>query len=1049
MTAHQADARSPAPRRRWFALLGALLALLALVVLGAWLARKPLAEWLLVRYADGQGFAPASLTVERIGFSGAVLRGIRLGPGGAIRAQSAHLTYRIGELRDGWFDAVVIEGLEASISADEHGIVLNGAATEDPPASTDPSAVPLVPVRHLILKDAVIVAETPVGATRTALSGEVSSARDGALTLDLTFDGAGDQGVIGGTLMASRAVGGMITGRIGLARGEIELAQGSLAGLTGDVVYEGTLDRVDLLRADLSYARLDVAPTPLDAGRVTFELTEERLAGHADLNWPGGHAVLRVSGDPRALPLALSFDAKGNVEAPFLAEYLPFEAAGALGFDIAGAVADVSRLTELPDVPPDQWLGLGTLDGNLDLDLKDVTLPGIGAADALQGLIRVISLGDAVLLEVPSGLTVDRLTLDRARLAALPDELRHMLSAPLMLRLRDSAGAPSTLLLTIDDGGPALQAIGGVSLTADRLEVSGTVNARMIFDEALAIQATEIASLDVGVKGASFAGVDADGTLKLRGLERRADTWDGTLALELTGRGGIGDRILIADTDLQLQGPFRLAGETFSLSPTGGTLRLGETVLAEQLRLTGPTELTLATGAEQSITLDLESGVGRHRLEFAPFALEGTLRRPDEEEIALNLTAARLRLNGALPGAETVTIEGASLRQSAYPVALSGAEVEIILHNGDAAFDLAADVAHEAEPAFITPARLKMQGRLAGEAVKFTSTLTQAAHAFTLSIEGDYDVAQDFGGAAFTIAPLTFSPDGPQPGDLFPIAAGRLKAVAGTLGAEGQLSWAAGQPDILLRLGLDGLGFTAEDAEISALTGQVTIDGIGPLTTPAGQHITGQVAAAGLAPMPFDLAFHLQSNGHVGIERAEAGFAGGQLATRDAWIDPDRRDGMIELDVGAIELAELMRLADLDGVSGEGRLTGTLPIEIKAGAVAIAGGALASEGAGILRLSGAGLEELLGKRDDTVGLMVQALADFHFDALDIAIDKALEGEGAVRMKLSGANPAVLEGHPFVFNVDLTSDFDRLMRVVREGMGTADDVLQWGIEGAAR
>jgi len=108
--------------------IAALIGIVALALLGAWLARAPLAEWLLTRYANAQGFAPARLTVEQIDFSGALLRDIRLGS--AIRASSAELSYSIESLRDGWLDEAIIDDLDVTLLADERGVELAGKTVE-------------------------------------------------------------------------------------------------------------------------------------------------------------------------------------------------------------------------------------------------------------------------------------------------------------------------------------------------------------------------------------------------------------------------------------------------------------------------------------------------------------------------------------------------------------------------------------------------------------------------------------------------------------------------------------------------------------------------------------------------------------------------------------------------------------------------------------------------------------------------------------------------------------------------------------------------------
>ena len=78
--------------------------------------------------------------------------------------------------------------------------------------------------------------------------------------------------------------------------------------------------------------------------------------------------------------------------------------------------------------------------------------------------------------------------------------------------------------------------------------------------------------------------------------------------------------------------------------------------------------------------------------------------------------------------------------------------------------------------------------------------------------------------------------------------------------------------------------------------------------------------------------------------------------------------------------------------------------------------------------------------------MIQALSDFHYEELTLALDKEFSGDGTVLVHMKGSNPAVLEGYPFVFNINFSSNFDRLAALIRNALATAESALKLGIEG---
>jgi hypothetical protein len=91
----------------------------------------------------------------------------------------------------------------------------------------------------------------------------------------------------------------------------------------------------------------------------------------------------------------------------------------------------------------------------------------------------------------------------------------------------------------------------------------------------------------------------------------------------------------------------------------------------------------------------------------------------------------------------------------------------------------------------------------------------------------------------------------------------------------------------------------------------------------------------------------------------------------------------------------------------------------------------------------------LAQREDTVGLAMKALADFRYDNLAIEIDVGENASGAVLVRLEGANPEVLEGYPFAFNINLETDFGRLAELLMGGARSAEAFIGTTLGGATR
>jgi hypothetical protein len=144
-------------------------------------------------------------------------------------------------------------------------------------------------------------------------------------------------------------------------------------------------------------------------------------------------------------------------------------------------------------------------------------------------------------------------------------------------------------------------------------------------------------------------------------------------------------------------------------------------------------------------------------------------------------------------------------------------------------------------------------------------------------------------------------------------------------------------------------------------------------------------------------------------------------------IDPKATTQALVLEAEALDLAQLLALIDLDGLSGEGTLDGRLPIERRPDAIQIEHGLFRARpggrlryrpgagGAG-LRSSGAGFDVLLGAFDDLA-----------FSKLELEIDGDANGPLQLALRVEGVNPAFQDGRPIHYNLNVESRLADLLR----------------------
>ena len=102
---------------------------------------------------------------------------------------------------------------------------------------------------------------------------------------------------------------------------------------------------------------------------------------------------------------------------------------------------------------------------------------------------------------------------------------------------------------------------------------------------------------------------------------------------------------------------------------------------------------------------------------------------------------------------------------------------------------------------------------------------------------------------------------------------------------------------------------------------------------------------------------------------------------------------------------------------------------------------LEATGPGVLRYVSADAAVALQSGGASVELMLQALEDFRYDELTLDADMDANEEVKLLLSILGHNPKVLDGHPFRFNIALTSDLSPILEALRQGYELTDSLFR--------
>jgi hypothetical protein len=347
-------------------------------------------------------------------------------------------------------------------------------------------------------------------------------------------------------------------------------------------------------------------------------------------------------------------------------------------------------------------------------------------------------------------------------------------------------------------------------------------------------------------------------------------------------------------------------------------------------------------------------------------------------------------------------------------------------------------------PPVIVPLVIAATASSVGPQVAYSLHATDGQKIIDFTVAGQHDRVSGAGKATVASHPIVFRTGGLQPKTLFPAAGQAAPKMAGTISVSGAVAWRNATLFPALVLHLSDVAVAAQGANFSKVNANVTITGLSPLITAAGQVIHAVITSAGLPPVDAELTFQLLPTAVLHVQGLDLAVAGGRLSTSAFNLDSRAPDFETLVSVRQVDLAEIFKLIGVDGLDGTGRLDGSVELSNAHGKVTIRTGHLAATGPGRLRIAANALPKEITQAGERMALVLQALADFHYDALAIDIVTATSGAAGaseVALVLKGQNPAVLEGRAFNLNIKLAANLDRLIGIALRSIAAAEALLR--------
>lgn len=696
-------------------------------------------------------------------------------------------------------------------------------------------------------------------------------------------------------------------------------------------------------------------------------------------------------------------------------------------------------------------------DGRLTLRAEDATLPGLLDGVTGQVVLTLTAADSAFTLLAEGPLTIEATGLAPALVGTLPDDAAAMLTGALRLTTdgdikviaRPPAANPTTAPWTTTVLGGGRIESGEAWLGGGVSAVVGITPDGIITN--LAIDGMGFEAQGVRAYGATWSALL--GLDKLHGIpmDARAEA----IRLMVTAQNLDTGTVTARQASLNASGPMVWSGSSVRIAlheggivvatpATFGRLNLADDVAWHMMPSGETAALEIALAEDGGVTLLPNLTLDHPRLaarlgptgEAAAFDI--TLATASIDALMSIPASPADRATAAITGGD-LTAEGLTMTGIAGRIDVGGGETRINVEG--AVQTLPGETAPPRNAETVRPFRVSAVATThPGEPYLFTASLHRADGQPLADISGQHDLETGRGTARLRTPEISFSKQGLRPRDLYAPLAGVGTVTAGNIAAKGTVRWSGGTLHPDLQLLMADVTLNHQVVELDGLNGVLHLTKLWPPQSPEGQTVSVRVLKAGL-PLTNGLAtFHLDGTGNLVLEGASLELADGQLSASPTTIPLDLSEGYVTLTCQNLSLAALAGLTELNGLSAEGRLSGTVPVHLMAGDVIIENGRLSTPEGGILRYD-PDLDPAALGGGESVDLMLKALRDFRYRQLVLTLDGSAAGDISASIHLAGASPLVYDGYPLEFNLTISGALSQILSDSLAGYQVPDRIRE--------
>ncbi|MBP9868125.1 MAG: YdbH domain-containing protein [Alphaproteobacteria bacterium] len=247
----------------------------------------------------------------------------------------------------------------------------------------------------------------------------------------------------------------------------------------------------------------------------------------------------------------------------------------------------------------------------------------------------------------------------------------------------------------------------------------------------------------------------------------------------------------------------------------------------------------------------------------------------------------------------------------------------------------------------------------------------------------------------------------------------KLSITTGQIKVTGDLLLSANSPPKgPMSFAFENIGGSYDQTPFEGLTGILLFTDIAPSSWRIDPAAEFSLKRAGKGNILENGKISLTGDSQTGLlwKKADFDLGGGSLSLHPF----SQTKGSIrksQITLRDVDMEKLIKIAEVDGLEGNGKIEGVLPVELGPQGFIVKGGLIKNSGDGEFRYAPVSFPTALQGDDQRMKTVREALSHFKFTQLELSIDGPLEGSLKTTLKAKGTNPR-FDDRPIELNINL-------------------------------